>query len=45
MVIMEVHAHHYSAIASRMNQMKCFTGDKIVSVVPNDDDCSLDFVI
>lgn len=27
--IMEVHAHHYSAIASRMNQMKCFTGDKI----------------
>ncbi|KAK1127982.1 hypothetical protein K0M31_003475 [Melipona bicolor] len=45
LVIMEVHAHHYSAIASRMNQMKCFTGDKIVSA-PNDDDCSsLDFVI
>lgn len=29
---MEVHAHHYSAIASRMNQMKCFPGDKIVRV-------------
>lgn len=35
--IMEVHAHHYSAIASRMNQMKCFTGDKIVRL------CSLFF--
>lgn len=34
---MEVHAHHYSAIASRMNQMKCFTGDKIVRL------CSLFF--
>ena len=32
LVIMEVHAHHYSAIASRMNQMKCYTGDKIVRV-------------
>lgn len=34
LVVMEVHAHHYNAIASRMNQMKCFPGDKIVSI-PN----------
>lgn len=34
---MELHAHHYSAITSRMHQMKCFPGDRIqegVSIAP-----------
>lgn len=35
LVVMEVHAHHYNAIASRMNQMKCFPGDKIQEGGPN----------